>query len=129
MDTVREPAWAWILAGLMTGILLRELRAPPAPVLTAAERARWGPDADPRRMSPRELRRIPGVGEWRALAAARERWGHDPVKGVLRWSDVPGIGPGTEQKAALWLAERGVSDSSLVLREVSAKRAACPDEP
>ncbi len=106
-ERTSEPTWAWILAGVTAGLLWHETR-PSAPVRISADEAeRWRSELDPARMPPRELRRLPGVGRTRAIAAARARWEHDPKDGPLAWSDVDGIGEKTEKRVTAWLLERG----------------------
>lgn len=65
---------------------------------------RWELAPEPARMSPRELRVLPGIGERlsRAIADARhERPG-------LGWEDVVGIGPRTAERLRVWLASHGL---------------------
>ena len=114
METPREPAWAWLLAGLLAALTWREARAPPPPDLPEGAEERWALEPDPARMAPRELRRLPGLGERRAIAAAQARFAHEPAAGRLEWSDVPGIGEETAAKVAAWLAEHGQAGAPLV---------------
>ncbi|MCZ6598463.1 MAG: hypothetical protein O7B99_12545, partial [Planctomycetota bacterium] len=98
------PVWTWVLVGLTCALWLRE-RAPLEPPAIAPETVEsWRMELDPARMSPRELRRLPGIGEKRSLNVARERWKHDPAAGPLGWSDVYGIGEITERRVLEWLA-------------------------
>ena len=109
-----EPTWAWILAGVMAGLLWHETRPPDPPRVSAEERERWRSDLDPARMPPRELRRLPGIGERRAIDVSRARWEHDPRDGPLAWSDIHGIGEKTEAGVVEWLSARGVEGGMLV---------------
>ena len=107
MHAPREPAWAWLLAGLLAALALRAARPARPPPVPPAARARWAPEDDPARMAPRELRALPGLGERRATAAAEARWRHDPAGPPLLWTDVPGLGEATAERVEAWLAERG----------------------
>jgi hypothetical protein len=50
-------------------------------------------------IAPRELRRLPGVGEARSVAIEREIWERaGPDLGLRRLSEVPGIGPATARR-------------------------------
>ena len=60
---------------------------------------------DPRSAPPRELRRLPGIGEARAIAIARLRWERGGAP--LYLGEVPGVGPGTVAAVRAWLEERG----------------------
>lgn len=93
----------------------RERREEP-PAREAA--SRWELARSPARMSPRELRVLPGIGARLALAIAdarraREgrapaREGRAPAGEALAWEDVRGIGPRTAARVRAWLAERGL---------------------
>jgi hypothetical protein len=93
-----SPAWGWSLAGFLAVALALEARPsperPPPPAAGLLE-----PRAEARLeiedMSARELRRLPGVGEKRALAIAQERWRLRGSGRALVLEDVPGIGTGT----------------------------------
>ena len=113
MDPQREPAWAWLLAGLTAALAWREARAAEPPALSPGALRRWELELDPARMAPRELRRLPGLGERRAVAAAEARFAHDPAAGPLRWTDVPGIGETTAARIAAWLADQGLEGAAL----------------
>jgi len=67
---------------------------------------------EPWRMSARELRRLPGIGQKRAIQLVRAREEHRD--GELSWQDVHGIGPATEEKVLAWLWRRGVEAESFV---------------
>jgi abhydrolase domain-containing protein 14 len=69
-------------------------------------------ERDPRRMSARELRGLPGVGEGLALAIAQTRDGHRGAA-ALRWEDVPGIGEVRARAIRAWCAERGLAPDPL----------------
>jgi len=113
----REPAWLLFLAGwLLAGTALdaagrgdpdARARAPlsgdtspsdPGTVRGAGARL------DLERATPRELRRLPGVGQRRAIAIAQERWRRAGESGGMRLRDVSGIGPATERRIHEWLA-------------------------
>jgi MYXO-CTERM domain-containing protein len=112
-DATREPAWAWALAGLVGFFAWREAGpVPEGPLVSAGDLERWAPRDDPARMTVRDLRRLPGVGERRATAAAQARWTHDPAAGALAWIDVTGIGEITAAGIGAWLAERGLPAST-----------------
>jgi len=77
-----------------------EVRAP----FGALER----PSSDPDRMSPRELRRLPGIGPTRALAIARARWELGLSGGPESWVRLHGIGPETVAAIQRHLDRAGV---------------------
>jgi hypothetical protein len=99
--------WLAVAVGVLLVPIARALSPdPPPPALVQAlERARSR--LDPARMGVRDLRRLPGIGARRALDVVAARRAHDPDGPPLRWSDVPGIGPVTEQRVTLWLARAG----------------------
>jgi hypothetical protein len=71
--------------------------------------ARARAEAELRMMSPRELRRLPGIGQARARAIARERWRTRATPAVATLERVPGIGPETARQAHQWLEKRELS--------------------
>jgi len=118
---VRAPLWLHGILGLLAGGGLALLLRTSPPVDVEAWLAAAAPDLDPRTMSVRELRRLPGIGEKRARAVDRARRGHDPRGGPLRWPDVSGVGPRTDEAIRGWLAERG-GDTDLPLVEAAPAR-------
>lgn len=66
--------------------------------------------------SPRELRRLPGIGEVRALELARERWRRRGLGESLDLASLPGIGATTAERVALALA----SEASAIEGEAAA---------
>jgi len=72
--------------------------------------ARWALPRSPARMSPRELRVLPGIGERLALAVADERRRCRAAGSgqALVWEDVRGIGPRTAARVRAWLAAHGL---------------------
>jgi len=102
-NDARPPLWTLALAGLLLASALRP-RAPPVP----AEPVR------PPTLSAGtacELRRVPGLGERRALALVDARWGRARADPPLYLGDVPGVGPGSETQVALWLAAAGAASA------------------
>ena len=108
-----EPAWPFLVAGYLFGAAVIgvpsrierpatcDVRVPDTARDTAApDTARY---ID--RWSPRELRRLPGIGQARALAIARTRFDEDLHGGVDAHARVPGIGPETARRVRAWLAE------------------------
>ncbi|TAJ15822.1 MAG: hypothetical protein EPO68_12185, partial [Planctomycetota bacterium] len=90
--------WPGALLGAFVGAsLVLELLAPPRPQLSAAAEAfvaqrragARGLETD----CARELERLPGVGEVRALAIAQARWAARGSGRALVLEEVPGIGP------------------------------------
>jgi hypothetical protein len=77
----------------------REPAAPPASVSlddgTREERSLG-------RMSPRELRRLPGIGQTRALSIARARWERSETEDGADLARAPGIGPETRRRIHEW---------------------------
>jgi DNA uptake protein ComE-like DNA-binding protein len=100
-------AWVWLLAGW----LVASVRVSPPSIVgesSAIESripAREPPSrarVDLARLSPRDLRTLPGIGESRALAIAREGW----ERGRLDVGDldaIPSIGEGTVDRARAWI--------------------------
>jgi hypothetical protein len=111
------PAWSLLVAGFLFAAAtidafeVREARAlDPRRLFLATpregvDRARPAVD-DLDRWSPRELRRLPGIGQARALAIARARFDEGLRGGVDMLERVPGIGPETTRRIRAWLAER-----------------------
>src|SRR5688572_30257770 len=102
----RTPIW---VAGVLCFLALSALRGWWRPTLDAEVLARarsFGVQHDPRRMSVRELRQLPGVGRKlaRIVADARDRYSRDPHDAAdpLRWEDVPGIGPKRAADIRAW---------------------------
>ena len=98
--------WTFALAGLVLASALRP-RAPPGP--PASEDL-----ARPASLDvglARELRRVPGLGERRALALVDARWGRSRADPPLFLGDVPGVGPVSEARVALWLAAAGAASA------------------
>jgi hypothetical protein len=106
-----QPVWllalmGWLAADAVAASLFRggiEVAESPLPEIS--------------RMSPRQLRRLPGIGEGRAVAIARARWEQGWKPGPLLLSDVPGVGPHTQEQVRSWLeaagsATTGVSQTS-----------------
>ena len=100
-------AWVW----LFTGWLVASLRVPVPSIFEdpSAVQARI-PQREPHglapveleRLSPRELRSLPGIGEARALAIARECWERGHL-GVDELDSIPSIGQGTVDRIRAWL--------------------------
>ena len=58
------------------------------------------------RLSPRELRNFPGIGERRAIAIARARWEHASSPDPLFLDQIEGIGSKTVESVAQFLSEQ-----------------------
>lgn len=90
--------WAWLVIGLLAVAMVREGSVTvPTPEVGAVDRLRARP-IELKTATVRELRRLPGIGNRRAVQISRARWAHDPVKGVLELDDLPGIGPMTRAR-------------------------------
>ena len=100
-------ALAWLA---LTGVWARLPERPPPAVLARARALTV--ERDPRRMSARELRQLPGVGERLALsiAGARDAFAGP---GALAWEDVPGIGEVRGAAIRAWLRARGIEPDPL----------------
>ena len=106
------PMWAWIvLAFLLLGSVRAWLpESVPDEVLARARELRV--ERDPRRMSARELRQLPGVGTKLALGLARTRDAHALAE-PLAWEDVPGIGEVRAREIRAWCRARGIEPDPL----------------
>lgn len=91
------------LAALLAWTLGAALARSRFAVGTSADTERRAPAANALGGSPRDLRRLPAIGEARAIAIARERWARrgDPSFAL---DDVRGIGPVTIERIEAWLA-------------------------
>ena len=106
------PAWVWaVLAFLAVMSVVERLPRPPESSVLAALRA-LEVRRDPRRMSARELRQLPGVGETLALELARTRDAHGASE-PLAWEDVSGIGAVRAREIRAWFRARGVEPDPL----------------
>ncbi len=97
----------WLLAGWLLASVRVVVPSPAGAGATLASRIPRGPAPDPEppqlaRLSPRELRSLPEIGEARAHAIARAAW----ERGRLEIDDldaVPTIGEGTVDRVREWL--------------------------
>jgi pimeloyl-ACP methyl ester carboxylesterase len=105
---VRRTTPRWILAVLLFLAAAIAHESWPRDDALLRERVRaLTVEHDPRRMSARELRSLPGVGHELALALERAR--DDPTDPrPLFLEDVPGIGPVRAQGIRAWCAARGL---------------------
>lgn len=86
------PAWLWLFAGFLAFECLRSTPAPTTkPELGAEASARTLDE-----ISPRELRRLPGIGQARAHAYAQLRW---RLGAAPPLDSVHGIGPRIRARA------------------------------
>jgi len=99
----REPWWALVLVGWMALGAARQAgwwsptwNAREAPAVAVDDAPEASNDIE--RMSARELRRLPGLGEVRALALVRDRWRRRSTGEPLDLEGLPGIGPKTAQR-------------------------------
>ena len=108
------PAWLCLFAGwLLASTQLGSRRPHPLDLASRIPAPlRAAPSPDPDRMPPRDLRRLPGIGERRALAIARARWDQGLRGGPESWDAIPGIGPETVRRVRAFLepARRDPSD-------------------
>jgi hypothetical protein len=108
-DRARVPAWLALCAGWLVAASVLEGHAAPPVAARFAERMPEGFGRLPARLadwSPRELRRLPGIGPTRALAIARARSPERPASRPEDFDRVPGIGPATVAAIRAWLAAR-----------------------
>ncbi|HEX6882051.1 MAG TPA: alpha/beta fold hydrolase [Planctomycetota bacterium] len=108
----RVPVW---VGAVLAFLALATLRAGRRPVLAEEVLARaraHGVEHDPRRMSVRELRQLPGVGQRLAQVVAEARDAHRGTA-PLAWEDVPGIGPKRAAEIRAWCAARGIAAEPL----------------
>ena len=104
--SVKCPSWFWVLLGI---VLVRTVPSAPLPQIAAADLRSRLPHVevgleprDTEALSVRELRQIPGVGQVRALAIARERWQSERAGEGFMLLDVPGIGPSIAGQIRAW---------------------------
>lgn len=107
--SVKCPSWFWILLGIF---LVRAVPSAPLRQIAEADLHNRLPYMDsglehvnPETLSTRELRRIPGVGQVRALAIARERWRSERAGEEFVLLDVSGIGPSIAGQIRAWKAD------------------------
>ncbi len=100
-------AWVWLLAGWLVAAV--RVSAPSilgdANAIQSRIPARESPSHAPvdlARLSPRELRSLPGIGEARALAIARECWERGQLD-VDELDSIPSIGEGTVDRVRAWI--------------------------
>ena len=110
MET-RTGGWICALLAFLAcriGTALWPASGPSAEVLRRAEELEGS--LDPARMSARELRAVPGVGETLALAIVRAR---EAAERPLDWEEVEGIGPAIAARIRAWFAARGIAAQEL----------------
>ena len=125
--STKPPLWILGVLCLLALATLRGWRRPAVDAEVLARARGFGVEHDPRRMSVRELRQLPGVGHKlaRIVAGARDRHArnrHDAAE-PLRWEDVPGIGPKRAADIRAWCSARGVAPDPLVAGDRSAAEA------
>jgi hypothetical protein len=103
--STNSPLWAWLVVGALAVPALRPRERPPtiAPGLLAELERR---PSNLTTAGVRALRRLPAIGDRRAVALVRARWSHDPRTGPLLLRDVYGIGPVTVGRVASAMARR-----------------------
>ena len=107
METRGARAWGWLLAGWLLASVRVHVPSLARDEVTLRSRLPSGPPPEPKgpelaRLSPRELRSLPGIGEARAHAIARAAW----ERGRLELEDldsIPTIGEGTVDRVRAWL--------------------------
>jgi len=122
--------WGWLIIGVLAVSMIRSsLERAPVPARTAVEGLEQNP-IDLSTATVRELRRLPGIGNRRAVQVTRARWEHDPSNGALRLGDLPGIGPVTEERVGRSLEppRRPVRRTRPVLELVSPSPLTTPEE-
>lgn len=106
------PLWAWgVLAFLALGTVRAWLPEPVSDEVRARARE-LRVERDPRHMSVRELRQLPGVGHKLALVLAHTRDAHVLAQ-PLAWEDVPGIGAVRAREIRAWCRARGIDPDPL----------------
>lgn len=106
------PWWVWAVLLFLGVAAVRARRPrPPSPEVQARLRE-LVVERNPRRMSARELRQLPGVGLTLALAVARTRDTHQGAA-PLAWEDVPGIGEVRAREIRAWFRARGIEPDPL----------------
>jgi hypothetical protein len=97
--------WCVVLVGWVATAWLGGFWEPPPPRDNEARADLLRPVPDPEVASPRELRRLPGIGETRALEIVRDRWLRRATGAPLEWGNIRGVGPLTERRIREALAE------------------------
>jgi hypothetical protein len=86
------------------------LPRPEVEALSGSAEGDLAADREFSRLGPRELRLLPGIGQTRALAIARERWNgreRGAAGGLADLVRIPGIGPQTQEQVRQWFRRPG----------------------
>ena len=108
--------WIWLLVGLLASEGLRDWIAGDIPQLSSWVLENLQDRApDLKTSCVRELRRLPAIGNQRAIQLSRARWEHNPELGSLELEDLPGIGPITAARVRHALKRSGGAPANLEL--------------
>ena len=123
-------SWGWLIIGVLSVSMIRSSgERAPVPAQTAVQGLEQHP-IDLSTATVRELRRLPSIGNRRAVQVTRARWEHDLNDGTLSLGDLPGIGPVTEErvKRTLEPPRRPISRAGLSLDLVTPPPLAIPEQ-
>jgi abhydrolase domain-containing protein 14 len=105
------PGWAWAILAFL-GLAAAVGRWPHHDERALARFRALHGTSDPRHMSAREFRRVPGIGRKLALALVAARDGHDGLR-PLAYEDVPGIGEVRAAALRRWVRAQGIDPDPL----------------
>ena len=108
MQRTSAGAQVWVASWSVLQLVLLARGCAQEPSTSESPAAPFTLSPAPWRMSARELRVLPGIGERLALAIADARRSRGDGGACPDWEDVPGIGPRTAAGLRAWLEAHGL---------------------